>query len=76
MNGEKNSLLLNVENKSGRNVTLVHITGSVSHPETNRLVKNVCQSWPFNLGTGVNDVIVIIAHDDKVRNYSSRRCQA
>ncbi|KAG6854386.1 hypothetical protein C0991_007377 [Blastosporella zonata] len=41
VNGEKNSLLLNVENKSGRNATLVNVAGSVSHPETNRLVKNL-----------------------------------
>ncbi|KAG6850705.1 hypothetical protein H0H93_009863 [Arthromyces matolae] len=47
INGEKNSLLLNVENKSGRNVTLVNVAGSVSHPETNRLVKN--KFYPTNL---------------------------
>ncbi|KAG6832814.1 hypothetical protein H0H92_009433 [Tricholoma furcatifolium] len=41
VNGEKNVLLLNVENKSGRNVTLVNIAGSVSHPETGRVVKNL-----------------------------------
>ncbi|KAH0585072.1 hypothetical protein H2248_008334 [Termitomyces sp. 'cryptogamus'] len=41
VNGEKNSLLLNIENKSGRNVTLINISGSVSHPETHRLVKNL-----------------------------------
>ncbi|KAG6844950.1 hypothetical protein H0H87_002064 [Tephrocybe sp. NHM501043] len=41
VNGEKNSLLLSVENKSGRNVTLVNVAGSVSHPETSRLVKNL-----------------------------------
>ncbi|KAG6909953.1 hypothetical protein DXG01_014222 [Tephrocybe rancida] len=41
VNGEKNSLLLSVENKSGRNLTLVNVAGSVSHPETGRLVKNL-----------------------------------
>ncbi|KAF5381976.1 hypothetical protein D9615_004294 [Tricholomella constricta] len=41
VNGEKNSLLLSVENKSGRNVTLVSVAGSVHHPESSRLVKNL-----------------------------------
>jgi len=41
VNGEKNSLILSVENKSGRNVTLVGVAGSVHHPESNRLVKNL-----------------------------------
>lgn len=42
VNGEKNSLILNVENKSGRNITLVSVAGSVHHFESNRLIKNVC----------------------------------
>ncbi|RDB26386.1 Increased recombination centers protein 22 [Hypsizygus marmoreus] len=41
VNGEKNSLLISVENKSGRNVTLVSVAGSVHHSESNRLVKNL-----------------------------------
>lgn len=41
VNGEKNILLLSVENKSGRNVTLVSVAGSVHQPGTNRLVKNL-----------------------------------
>lgn len=41
VNGEKNSIVISVENKSGRNVTLQSVAGSFHHPETNRLVKNV-----------------------------------
>ncbi|KAF8072023.1 hypothetical protein FPV67DRAFT_914300 [Lyophyllum atratum] len=41
VNGEKNTLLLSVENKSGRNLTLVSVAGSVHQPETDRLVKNL-----------------------------------
>ncbi|KAG5645538.1 hypothetical protein DXG03_005813 [Asterophora parasitica] len=41
VNGEKNSLILSVENKSGRNVTLVNVAGSVHHSQTDRLVKNL-----------------------------------
>lgn len=41
MNGEKNSITVTVENKSDRNITLRNIAGSVSHPETRVLVKNV-----------------------------------
>jgi len=41
VNGEKNSLVLNVENKSDRNVTLVSVAGSVHQPESNRLIKNL-----------------------------------
>ncbi|KAF8896207.1 hypothetical protein BD779DRAFT_1494518 [Infundibulicybe gibba] len=41
VNGEKNSLTLSVENKSDRNVTLDSVSGSVHHPETNALVKNL-----------------------------------
>ncbi|KAG5636071.1 hypothetical protein H0H81_009217 [Sphagnurus paluster] len=41
VNGEKNSLILSVENKSGRNATLVSVSGSVHHPESSRLIKNL-----------------------------------
>ncbi|KAF9466541.1 hypothetical protein BDZ94DRAFT_1157880, partial [Collybia nuda] len=55
VNGEKNSLVLSVENKSDRNVTLIRVAGSVHHPETNVLVKNLT-SMPYNvpLIEGVN----------------------
>ncbi len=41
VNGEKNNVFLAVENKSDRNITLQSIAGSIHHPETNALVKNV-----------------------------------
>ncbi|GLB40502.1 putative signal sequence receptor alpha chain [Lyophyllum shimeji] len=41
VNGERNTLSLSVENKSGRNITLVNVAGSVHHPETHRLIKNL-----------------------------------
>ncbi len=41
VNGEKNLILLSIENKSDRNVTLLSMSGSVHHPDTNALVKNV-----------------------------------
>jgi len=48
VNGEKNSLLLNVENKSDRNVTLTGVSGSAHNPQTNRLIKNLTTSQ-FNV---------------------------
>ncbi|KAF9000621.1 hypothetical protein BDQ17DRAFT_1359240 [Cyathus striatus] len=41
VNGEKNALTISVENKSDRNVTLVSVTGSLHHPDTNALIKNL-----------------------------------
>ncbi|KAK0495396.1 hypothetical protein EDD18DRAFT_1394496 [Armillaria luteobubalina] len=41
VNGEKNLILLSIENKSDRNVTLLSMSGSVHHPDTNALVKNL-----------------------------------
>lgn len=41
VNGEKNSLTLTVENKSDRNVTLLNVAGSLHHPDTDALIKNV-----------------------------------
>jgi len=48
INGEKNSLVLSVESKSDRNVTLVRVAGSVHHAETNTLIKNLT-SMPYNV---------------------------
>jgi len=48
VNGEGNKLIMNIENKSGRNVTLDKITGSFHHPENNALVKNTT-SLSYNL---------------------------
>jgi len=41
VNGEKNTLTLTVENKSGRNVTLLNIAGALLHPDTNVVLKNL-----------------------------------
>ncbi|KAI0370352.1 hypothetical protein BV20DRAFT_1074637 [Pilatotrama ljubarskyi] len=40
VNGERNKILVAVENKSDRNVTLKNIAGSFHHPDSNKLVKN------------------------------------
>jgi len=40
VNGERNNILITIENKSERNITLQSIAGSFHHPETNALVKN------------------------------------
>jgi len=55
MNGEQNSLLLNIENKSGQNITLVNAAGSVHHTETSQLVKNLTTTkYGLFLPEGVN----------------------
>ena len=41
VNGQRNDIFVSIENKSDRNVTLQNIAGSLHHPETNALVKNV-----------------------------------
>jgi len=41
VNGERNAMTLTVENKSDRNVTLVGVTGSIHHPDTEALIKNL-----------------------------------
>ena len=43
VNGERNSMTVTVENKSDLNVTLVGIAGSLRHPDTDTLLKNVRQ---------------------------------
>ncbi|TRM64237.1 hypothetical protein BD626DRAFT_491186 [Schizophyllum amplum] len=48
VNGEKNMLVLNVENKSDKNVTLLNIAGSVNKPETGALVKNLT-TFPYGV---------------------------
>jgi len=40
VNGERNQILLVVENKSERNVTLTTVAGSFHNPDTNALIKN------------------------------------
>jgi hypothetical protein len=42
VNGEKNALTITVENKSGRNVTLLNVAGALLNADTNVLLKNVC----------------------------------
>ncbi|KAF6757191.1 hypothetical protein DFP72DRAFT_1066035 [Ephemerocybe angulata] len=41
VNGQKNTLTVTIENKSGLNVTLLNIAGSLTHPDTNALLKNI-----------------------------------
>jgi hypothetical protein len=41
VNGQKNKMLVGVENKSDRNITLVSIGGSIHHPESSALIQNV-----------------------------------
>ncbi|KAJ2916601.1 hypothetical protein MD484_g3813, partial [Candolleomyces efflorescens] len=41
VNGQKNLLTLTIENKSGQNLTLLSIAGSLTHPDTNALLKNL-----------------------------------
>lgn len=41
VNGQRNQMFLSVENKSDRNITLENIAGSLHHPETDKLIKNV-----------------------------------
>lgn len=41
VNGEKNDIFLTIENKSERNVTIKTIAGSITHPDTGKLIKNV-----------------------------------
>ncbi|KDR78901.1 hypothetical protein GALMADRAFT_244549 [Galerina marginata CBS 339.88] len=41
VNGEKNGLTITVENKSGKNVTLLSIAGSLLHPDSNVVLKNL-----------------------------------
>ncbi|KAL1739050.1 hypothetical protein HDZ31DRAFT_50015, partial [Schizophyllum fasciatum] len=48
VNGEKNLLVINVENKSDKNVTLLGISGSVNKPETGALVKNLT-TFPYGV---------------------------
>jgi len=48
INGERNTLSLNVENKSDRNVTVTGVSGSAHSPQTGRLIKNLT-SQNFNV---------------------------
>jgi len=41
VNGEKNTITLTVENKSGKNVTLVSVGGAVYNAQSNTLIKNL-----------------------------------
>ncbi|KAF8968018.1 hypothetical protein BDZ97DRAFT_1975279 [Flammula alnicola] len=41
VNGEKNAITITVENKSGRNATLLSIGGALLHPDTNAVLKNL-----------------------------------
>jgi len=41
VNGEKNTLTVTVENKSGRKVTLLNVAGALLHPDSNAVLKNL-----------------------------------
>ncbi|KAL0574244.1 Increased recombination centers protein 22 [Marasmius crinis-equi] len=41
VNGEKNAMTVLLENKTGKNITLLSIAGSIHNPETDKLVKNL-----------------------------------
>jgi hypothetical protein len=41
VNGEKNTITLTVENKSGKNATLISVGGAVYNVHTDALIKNV-----------------------------------
>ncbi|KAF8867867.1 hypothetical protein BD779DRAFT_1615720 [Infundibulicybe gibba] len=72
VNGEKNSLTLSVENKSDRNVTLDSVSGSVHHPETNALVKNLTTlQYGISLINGPGDIRlnVWLDHSDGDAKY-------
>ncbi|TEB34714.1 hypothetical protein FA13DRAFT_1729360 [Coprinellus micaceus] len=46
VNGQKNTITITLENKSNQNLTLLSVAGSLTHPDTNALVKNLT-SIPF-----------------------------
>ena len=45
VNGERNVINLLIENYMKQDATLVSIAGSFHHPETDRLLKNVCRRF-------------------------------
>ena len=47
INGEKNVLMLSIENRSPQKVTLLSVAGAIQHSESNALIKNVCPSILF-----------------------------
>jgi len=44
VNGEKNALTITVENKSGRNITLLNVAGALLNVDTNVVLKNLTRS--------------------------------
>ena len=44
VNGESNRLLLDVENRTGKNVTLLTVAGEFLDSTTDKLIKVVCTS--------------------------------
>ncbi|KAL1697046.1 hypothetical protein GGG16DRAFT_84667 [Schizophyllum commune] len=48
VNGEKNLLVINVENKSDKNVTLLNIAGSVNKPDSGALIRNLT-TFPYGV---------------------------
>jgi hypothetical protein len=41
VNGELNKLLLTIENRTGKNVTLLSVAGEFLHPNSEQLIKTV-----------------------------------
>ncbi len=71
VNGEKNQLSIAVENKTPRVVTVVSVAGSVHHPETDKLIKNVSGPVAFAV---VRDVdFGTVAYECQIRRPSPAR---
>lgn len=47
VNGETNPLVLNIENKSDKNVTLLSVAGEFRNPDTDKVIKPVSSPSPF-----------------------------
>ncbi|KAJ3553941.1 hypothetical protein NM688_g3354 [Phlebia brevispora] len=50
VNGERNNIILTVENKAERNITLQTVAGSIHHPETNVLTTALSYKIPLLQG--------------------------
>ncbi|KAF9266554.1 hypothetical protein L218DRAFT_922193 [Marasmius fiardii PR-910] len=60
VNGEKNALSVFLENKTGKNITLLSISGSIHDQETEKLLKNLT-ALSYNIPL-VNDVKISIPY--------------
>jgi len=65
VNGEKNTINFDVENKSDRNLTLLSISGSVLNADTNALIKNLTtQPFAVPLFSGIKIRIPYTFHSE------------